>query len=320
MRKVLLQLLFSSSLILFVTSCEKGEEPFPGTTESSEKALIHFPEAAAGPLTTIALDLNPGIQTLNMIEIRREATSPAELQKTQIVKIKNQNAVIADPSSGEVTELPSHLYTSHPDNPFDGQYWTVTFGPGEFVKYLKINLDASTLLSAGGRVGLGFLIAEAPGAEISDDRNKLGVELSAKNQYDGRYKCTWTNYHPTANPGYTGSVTEIQLHTSGPDKVKLFWPLANAYCSPSILNGGLSYFLAQEPQYTVDINTNLVTVQNVAPGGTIVYSVAQGFTSRYEPATKKFFLKWGYNYGPGGAFDPANTREWTQTLEYLGPR
>ena len=319
MRKVLLQLLFISTLSFVFISCEKDEEPFPGNA-SAEKALIKIMEANAGPLKTIALDLTPGVSSIKLIEIRRDASSASELNGTQVVKVKLQNALISEPSSGAIYELPRTLYTNDADNPFDGQYWTITFNPGEFVKFLKINIDPSLLISLGKRVGLGFQLAEAPGARISNDLFQVGVEISAKNAYDGVYNLTWTNYHPTANPGYTGSTTEIEMHTTAANKVKIYWPLAGAYCAPSILNGGLSYFGIQEPEYTVNTSTNAITVQNVASGAVTFYAMATGFNSRYDPNTHTIYAKWGYNYGAGGAFDPANTREWTQTAVYVRPR
>jgi len=319
MRKVLLQLLFISAISFVFVSCEKGEEPFPGN-QSKEQTIIQLVDAESGPLKTLALDLTPGISTINLIELRRNSASAADLAKSQVVKVKHQNALISDPSSGAINELPRDLYTNHPDNPFDGQYWTVTFAPGESVKFLKINIDPSLLITLGKRVGLGFQIAEAPGARISNSIYQVGVEISAKNAYDGVYNCTWTNYHPAANPAYTGSSTEIEMHTTAANKVKIYWPLAGAYCAPSILNGGLSYFLSQEPEYTVNTSTNAITVQNAFPGAVTFYSMATGFNSRYELATKTIYAKWGYNYGAGGAFDPVNTREWTQTMVYVRPR
>ena len=319
MRKVLQQLLFVSAITIFVTSCEKGEEPFP-TSLNTEKTIVSLPDAAVGPLKTIALDLNPGVRTLEILEIVRDSKSAADLNQPLTVKIKNQNALIADPSSGDIHELPRNLYSNSPDNPFDGQYWTITFKPGEWKTHLKILLDPSTLITLTNRVGLGFQIAEAGNAQISDSKNQLGVEVSAKNGWDGVYNLTWTNYHPTRNTGYTGGVTEVEMRTTGANKVKIFWPFANAYACPSVLDGGLLYFGLQEPEYTINTSTNAVTVQNAAPGAVTFYAMATGFNSRYDPATKTFYVKWGYNYGAGGAFDPANTREWTQTFVYLRPR
>jgi hypothetical protein len=186
MRKVLHQLLFISAISISFISCEKGEEPFPSSV-NTEKTIISFPAATGSPFMTLAIDLIPGTSTLNVLEIQRDAKSPAELNKSLTIKIKLQNALISDPTSGEVHELPRNLYTNHPDNPFDGQYWTVTFKPGETHVYLKILLDLSSLITLSTRVGLGFQIAEAPGAQISDSKSQLGVELSAKNQWDGTY-------------------------------------------------------------------------------------------------------------------------------------
>jgi hypothetical protein len=317
MRKVLQQLLFISAITVLATSCEKGEEDFPSSL-NTEKTLVSLPDAAAGALKTLALDLTPGVLTLDILEVVRETKTATQLNSSQVVYIKHQNASIADPSSGEVKELPRNLYTNHPDNPFDGQYWKITFKPGEWKTHLKILLDPSTLLSLTNRVGLGFLLAETPNAQISDSKNQLGVEISAKNIYDGVYRLTWTNYHPTANPAYTGSTTDVEMRTTAANKVKCYWPLAAAYCAPSILNGGLSYFLSQEPEYTVNTSTNAVTVSNSFPGG-LVYNNAAGFNTRYDPAAKTFYAKWGYN-NPGGVFDPSVTREWTQTFVYLRPR
>src|SRR5258705_13329575 len=129
MRKVLEQLLFVSSLSLFIGSCEKEDELFPGT-KTVEKTIVELPLAADGPLTQLALDPTPGVKTINVLEIKRDPKNPAEFYKKLVVKVKHQNALISEPSSGEIKELPRDLYTNHPDNPFDGQYWTVTFQPG----------------------------------------------------------------------------------------------------------------------------------------------------------------------------------------------
>ena len=318
MRKVLQRFLFISTVSIAFISCEKDEETFP-PLQSEEKTLILLPDAEAGPLKTLALDLTPGVSTINIIEIRRDASTASELNRTQVVKIKHQNALLSEPSSGEINELPRDLYTNHPDNPFDGQYWTVTFAPGEFVKFLKINIDPSLLITLGKRVGLGFQLAEAPGAMISNVKFQVGVEISAKNAYDGIYNITWTNYHPSLNPAYTGSSTEVELRTTAANKVKIYWPLAGAYANPAILSGALQYFAIQEPEYTVNTTTNAVTVQNVASGAVTFYNMATSFNSRYETASKTIYAKWGYSYASPGVFD-ANCREWTQTLVYLRPR
>ena len=168
---------------------------------------------------------------------------------------------------------------------------------------------------------IGFTITDAgTGAVINTALSKVLYSIGLKNSYDGRYNLTWTNYHPSSNPGYTGGTTIIELHTTGANSCKMFWPDAGAYCAPAVLGGGFTYFGAQEPEYTVNPTTNAVTVQNAYAGAVTFYTMAAGFNSRYDPATKTFYAKWGYNYNAGGVFNPATTREWTQTFTYIGPR
>ena len=186
MRKVLLQLLFISVASFMFISCEKGAESFPGV-KANEKTIVSLPGADGGTFMTLAVDLSPGISTFEVLEIQRDAKNASELAKPLTVKIKLQNSLISDPTAGAVRELPRNLYTNHPENPFDGQYWTVTFKPGEFRTSLKILLDLTTLLSLPNRVGLGFQIADASGELISNSKSQLGVELSAKNKWDGTY-------------------------------------------------------------------------------------------------------------------------------------
>ena len=316
MRKVLLQLLFISSVSAIIISCEKGVEPFPGTP-NDEKSIVHFPEAVDGPVKTLALDLNPGVKPVELVEIRREATNPADLNKRLVVKVKDQDAALSDPTSGEVQKLPETYYTVHPDNPFDGQFYTVTFEPGEFVKHIKINMDASLLLGLTARVGFGFVIAEAQGAEISDDRNKIAVEISAKNQYDGVYNIRYRIVHPSVPASFPGSGTfEWEFPTSGPNSID--WDFATVFLSNT--PGTVTYFgdaagPSLQVRIIVDPATNAVTLQNVGSR-----AIPLGFpplnilapNNRYDPATKKFYTAYGWAGTPN--------REKYDTLTYVRPR
>jgi hypothetical protein len=312
MRKVLQQILFISAVTIIVISCEKGEEPFP-TSINTEKTLVQLPDAANGPIAIIALELTPGAQTVNVLRLQRNASTPAELHKPLTVKIKLQNAVISDPTSGELHELPRNLYTSHPDNPFDGQYWTVTFPADEPITYLKIILDASTLISLGQRVGLGFQLAETPGAQISDSKNQLGVELGAKNKYDGIYEITGAALRE-GDPLLTGSFGpyERALVTTGANSVQWVGQVLWANGSNSALPAGY------EPQVTVDPVTNLITSLR-SPNGLIMMTnpvvrtdILNGTQQRYDPASKTLYFEFTYT-------TPTN-RLFSFSAKYLRPR
>ncbi len=316
MRKVLQLILFISTVSIFIISCEKGTEPFP-PVRSQEKATISFP--AGNSLVTVALDISNTVITAEVLEIRRDATSPADLNRVQVVKIAKNNSVLSDLSGAEVTELSRDLYQNHPDNPFDGQYWTITFQPGEFVKHLKINLKTIDLVTLG-RVGLGFQLASAENAVLSDSQNQVAVELGAKNQWDGVYRVRYRLFHPT-NPDITGigTIPEWDFPTSGPRSID--WDFATIHIS--FPTGGLGFFGLSATQPTLQTRMtvnpdNSVTVSNVAPfaaaGSFPPLVVPPGVINRYDPATKTFYV--AYTWTPAGA----GTRERYDTLTYLRPR
>lgn len=311
MRKALLQLLFISSLFSIIISCEKGEEQFPPFT-SAEKTLIRFP--AGGTIVTLALDITAGYETIDVVEIRRDAVNQAELMKPQVVKIKKNITALSDLGSRAVAEIPEDVYENNADNPYDGQVWTVTFQPGEDVKYLKLDINTSALASLG-RVGLGFQIVEAPGAQISATLNQTAVEIGAKNAWDGVYRIRYRLFHPTnANITGNGVISEWDFPSSGPTSID--WDFATIFINFS--TGGLTYFgdaLGPSLQVRMTVNPdNSVSISNVAPRaiplGFPPLIPPPGSNNRYDPATKTFYVAYTWVTG----------REKYDTLTYLRPR
>jgi hypothetical protein len=315
MRKVILQLLFISSLSLVIISCEKEEEQFP-PFGPEEKTLISFPEG--GNMVLLALDITPGIETIDVVEIQREAVSSASLQKPQIVKVQKNTTALVALGDGEVVEMPETVYEHNPENPFDGQFWTVTFQPGESRKFLKLDINTSALAQLT-RVGMGFQLAEAPGAQISTSLNQTAVEIGAKNQWDGVYRVKYRLFHPT-NPGITGNGQfEWDFPSSGPNSID--WDFATIHIN--FATGGLGFFGLSASQPTLQTRMivnpdNSVTVTNASPwavlGGFPPLVVPPGANNHYDPATKTFYA--AYTWTPAGS----GTRERYDTLTYVRPR
>ena len=316
MRKVLQSFLFISLLSLMVLSCEKGTEPFP-PVKSQEKPLISLPDG--NNFITTALDISNTVITAEILEIRRDATDPADLNRVQTVKIAKSNAVLSDLSGAAVTELPRDFYQSHPDNPFDGQFWTITFQPGEFVKHLKINLKPIDLVSLG-RVGLGFQLASADNnAVLSAEQYQVAVEIGAKNKWDGVYRVKYKFFHPT-NPDLTGkgTIPEWDFLSSGPTSID--WDLATVLINFS--TNSLTYFGdASGPSLLVRMTVNpdnTVSITNVGSRAAALafppLVVPPGVVNRYDPVTKTFYV--AYTWTPAGS----GTREKYDTLTYIRPR
>ena len=316
MRKVLQLFLFISLLSLIVLSCEKGTEPFP-PVKSQEKPLISLPDG--NNFITTALDISNTVVTAEILEIRRDATDPADLNRVQTVKIAKSNSVLSDLSGAAVTELPRDFYQSHPDNPFDGQFWTITFQPGEFVKHLKINLKPIDLVSLG-RVGLGFQLASADNnAVLSAEQYQVAVEIGAKNKWDGVYRVKYKFFHPT-NPDLTGkgTIPEWDFLSSGPASID--WDLATVLINFS--TNSLTYFGdASGPSLLVRMTVNpdnTVSITNVGSRAAALafppLVVPPGVINHYDPVTKTFYV--AYTWTPAGS----GTREKYDTLTYIRPR
>ncbi len=330
--KLLKNTLVFAAVALAFTACKKTAttEPLNGAGQTIVKFV--FTDGANNPngiadtangkasgYQLYNIDLVPTPQTVEVADIRRDVPNNTELNRPMTIIVQNDPGAVTAYSS-DLTPLPDDSYT--PSLPLSGTSYTLNMAPGELAKTIKITIPDVTSLDLSTRYALGFTITavDADG-HIATFQRSLVVEIGTKNQWDGVYEDNFTNYHPTLNPSYLGGTAEVELQTTGPNKVKMYWPDAGTFGNPANLGAAnLQYFGSQEPELTIDEATNKVTVQNSFAGAVTFYSMATGFDSHYDPGTKIFYLKWGYNYGAGGAFDPATTREWTQELKYIGPR
>lgn len=312
MRKGLLPVLFASITLSVLVGCEKAVDT--NKFKSKEKTLVLLPEAESGA-KNVSLDLVNSNISVDLISVQRNTTNEAALNSTQTVKIALSNTAITELIGDGVIELPRTVYTSHADNPFDGQYWTLTFKPGEFIKPLKIVINPTALLTLG-RVGLGFALAEAPGCEISLSKSQMAVELGAKNAWDGVYRVRYRLVHPNTSIGGNGTVAEWDFPSSGPRSID--WDEATVFTNFS--TGGLTYFgdaAGPSLQVRMTINTdNTVSPSNIGsravPLGFPALVPIAGANNRYDPATKTIYAAYQWAGTP--------TREKYDTLTYLRPR
>lgn len=318
--KISKQIVFIAVLTLVFTACKKTKEPTP-MGDAGQTLVKLLGGGTPASVKKFAIDFVPTPTKLLVVQVRRDIPSETELNRTMIVTVKDDTAAVTAANSA-YNQLPAAWYTIQTDGVKTGGQggtFTFTFKPGEFSKDIYITIPNATLLNPSLLYGLGFTVTTADANGVISTQKSLVAEIGAKNPYDGVYECTFTNYHPTLNTGYTGDVTEVEFVTTGAATCKMYWPDAGAFACPAILSGGFSYFGAQEPAYTVNPATNAVTVQNAYVGATTFYTMNASFNSRYDVGTKTFYVKWGYSYAVPGVFD-AGCREWTQTLKYTGPR
>ncbi|MBL7744572.1 MAG: DUF1735 domain-containing protein [Chitinophagaceae bacterium] len=308
MRSVTSKLFFLLFAAAFLSSCKKNVV-FGDVAINTFRPIVEFSEVSG--FKSVAMDYTSNQVTVDITDIRYMIRS--EVSKESAVKIVISTNVVNDYNTANGTN-----YTPVGVPLFSLENDQFTLSPSERSQPVRIRIKPSDV--AIGENAIGISIFEVTNGEISQIAGKLVIALSVKNQYDGVYSLDGAFYHPTSSPGYDPFTIEVEMHTTGPNSVKMYVPDFGGYYHPGLFGGVLNAFGSQEPEYTVNSVTNAVTVQNAFPGAVTFYTMAPGFNSRYDPATKTIYAKFGYNYSPGPTFNPATNREWTDVLTYIGPR
>jgi hypothetical protein len=312
--------LFAIVFLAGLASCLKDtnyDDNITGNNLSNVSKVIELAPLVNPPYhdQSQSFDLKNEEITVTFLTVRLAAAEPASEDITVTLDTSNTAALLTafnDQYDQNVITFPSSIFS------FVGGVPQVVIPKGERSATLEIITNTSNF-DPSEAYGLGFSIAsiDKPGYVASGNFGDYVSTIGAKNQYDGTYRDDFLNYHPSANTGYTGSTVNVELRTAGPVSNKMYWE--GGYYNPAILGGGLTAFGSQEPLLTLDPATNKVTVTNAVATGP-VYVNAKGYDNHYDPATKIYYLKFGYNYTATGDFNPAATREWTIKLTYKGPR
>lgn len=309
------KLIYAISLSVFLTGCLKDKLSKNGSIGhfvNSQKIIELAEPNSTASFTAIALNLADKDTTINLHPVRLSSSAPAETDLSVTVDTAITSAYIA--AHPEYTHFKSSAGSVLTIN-------EVIIPKGAFESApLKVRINSARFdPSASYLIGFKIKAVNNPAYLISANYHTQYYAFSAKNMYDGIYTLQFRNYHPSSNPGYTGATVEVEMRTTGADKVKIYYPdFAGFYC-PAVLSGNLTAFGSQEPEYTIDPVSRKVTVQNSFAGATTFYTMNPGFNSHYDPMERKIYAKWGYNY-VNGDFSPGSSREWEQAFTYKGPR
>lgn len=292
-------LTISFSTLIFLSSCLKDkdyEDQKYGTQNTDATKLITFLNAKNLPTAekssdSISLggDVNVSAekQVSTLINVTLESTVPSTVD----VRVK----IIVNPS------LNPRTYSTLPVGTYSIPTEIVIPAGSRQVNVPITFLNTTTYsLTTTYALGLELVSADGGGYQIAPNRNKIVVAFSVKNKYDGKY--SFKGYAFRANdPSLTGNFTGLtrSLSTTSATKVQMNGLLAW---------GNGSGIGIGEPSFDVNPSTNAVTISS--SGGAINLP---GYSSRYEPATRTFFI--GATWGAGPAF-----RQSIDTLIYTGPR
>ncbi len=262
-------------------------------------------KGGAGYIRTIGLDVSGNAQAVAPENYTIGYYAGTKAPKDIHVSVALDPSIIDDYNAANgttVQELDPSVYTIASQD--------LVINAGAQNTAINMTVNSTLTLDPSTTYAIAFRIVNADnGIQIASNMDKQLLIFNIKNQYDGRYELTFTNVHPSLNPTGLGGTVEVEMWTSGPNSVKIYWE--GGFYNPAILNGALNAFASQEPEYTIDPATNAVSVQNSFAGATTFYTMFTGYNSFYDPATKVIDTKWGYS---------GFTRLWTQNFTYLGPR
>jgi Domain of unknown function (DUF1735) len=312
-----------SALIVgfFMSSCIK-EDINEGIT-NTEQTIVKLPQGE-DEIYAFALDAVPGEIDLEVLDVRRDVKSESDLSKTNIVKISPNPTAIADYNAAHGTSLQEFTqYTLDPATPFDGQNWSVTFGPGDFARAIKIKFDPATL-DLTQRYAMAFKISDPGGLAISGTKSTALVEIAVKNKYDGMYELTGTMVD-LSNATLTGYFPqEVAFVTTGSSSVVMI-PTELGIPGHLILSGGaLSYYGSYGPTFNFDPATDKVaTVTNSygqPAGNTRSAELDPSGLNQWDPATKELNVKYFMKQPSVIAAPPHIRVTFDENFKYLGPR
>lgn len=333
------------AMALLLLSCiEEGENHIDGKGTNFIRVVTSVDSDTESGLnvTIAAFEAVPSTNTF--IEVRRDAVSEAELQKPASVTFEIDNVIVdnynayVDQYNAEVDEYNSDLdddndgiddrlpkdhieihYTVLDASTYAFASQTVEFAAGEFVKYVPMELDPSTL-DFGNSYALGVRIKDATGGyQLSNVGTESLVKVVVKNRFDGHYTVTGTMVDAT-NPALTGPYPwDVHLITSNALQVQLFDNEYTHGVYHKILSAGASsYYGSFGVVFNFDEDNNVISVINLygqpAPNGRSAELDPSG-VNKWDPVTKTLKVKYWMNQ-PGST----HRTSFDETFTYVGAR
>lgn len=289
--KITYQFIILLTVCASMVSCVKDPyEDFFKVGEGSENnnTLVQI-MGAGGDIVLRARDVNPTIDTFVLLDIRREVRSAAALNNSLTVSVSADPAQIAAynaENGSSYVELPANAYE------IIGDLNSITFGAGEDIKLVKVRVDKS-MLDLSTQYALAFKLSDASGANISKTMNSIIYAIGIKNEYDGVYTAEGYVYHPSAPRPVSANKP---LVTAGPNSVIVeLGDLGAAGYMALLTINGTDVTVTEAPGAAGAPYTMFSSgLPDSNPGYTPAWSGSPLCNNTYDPATKTFYLRYGY--------------------------
>ena len=306
----------------FLVACKKGED----IIELGDKGNTFIKLLGGGGDPVVkAMDVDPAIETINILDVRRDANSNAMLNQPATITITNTQAFLDTFNTHNGTKykiLPKAAYTITPASgvTVSGDTWTITLAPGEHVRTIDVTLDKAKM-DLSLQYGFGFQITQTTSGVVSKASSTQIVNPLIKNKYDGAYELTG-NMVDAANPALTGNFP-IEYHLATTGAASVIGDLPGDGPFVSILNAGSpSAYGSYVPVFTFDANDKIISVVNGygQPAGNGRYAaIDPSGVNKRDPATGDIDVKF-FMYQPAVVPLPNPRVSFDWHLKYKGPR
>lgn len=308
-------------LAIGLTSCEKDE-----IKDGGGKTLVKIIDGGGDPIV-LPMDVNPPTETIQILDLRKDAVSEADLNTATTITLTNTQAYLnayntAHGTSYELLPTSAYTITAASGVTVSGSTWTVTLAPGEFARSIYITLNKAQM-DLSKQYAFGLKITQTSNGTISLASGDALVNPLVKNKYDGAYEVTGTMVD-AGNSALTG-VFPMNYHliTTGertvagwdPDYwVDYFIPIYNA--------GAVSGYGAFSPIFTFDANNNIISVTNIygQPAGNGRYAqLDPSGINKWDPATRNIDVKF-FMFQPSVVPLPNPRVRFSWHMDYVGSR
>ena len=279
-RSIKLIYLLALLLSLGMVSCLKDEEYDDGRIQSvrnsSQPKMVEVKLSSSSASQFLVLSFNNSNvdTTFNLIPINLSTSSPAteDLQVT----LTQKNSLVTDYNAANGTDYKVPTASMFSVVNTGG---VVTIPKGSNTAYLQVKLKPSAFLGENWALGYEISAVDKAGYTISGNLKSGIVAIGVKNEYEGTYHTTGYFQHPSVPRAID---QEDYLSTAGPNSVsKTLGDLS-----------GTNIVITINPNNTVSIapgsGTSGTTATVAAMAGDATYN------NTYDPATKTFWLKYGY--------------------------
>lgn len=320
MKRILSSSLLVAALAVAFTGCLKDKGFDNGTyginDPDTQPPGVGFPRAAGVSKYSIGVDLSTSPQSVTgVVYVNLESGTPASSDIHITLTINDALRTAYNTANGtNILQLPASAYSLA---------LNLTIPAGGRNAEVPIVLPNTSLLNPNNTYGLGITISAVDGGyKIASNLKDLLVEIGLKNKYDGKY--TLRGYHNRA-PYTFPFVTPVEMWTTGPASVAMFWPTGGDFgqpigTAPGVVNW---YGPAVSGNFFFDPTTNLCTSVVPMPAATVTLAMVTldntvddnpdgPIVNRYDPVSKRMWLTYQYNGN--------NLRRFYDTLIYTGPR